>query len=87
MLRPASVSPSQMPFTGPPGGKVKLKIPSGAKQGKKLRLKGKGIPAKTPGDLYVVVNIVWPPANTEKARKIYEEMKDLDFDPRKNFGG
>lgn len=70
-----------------PGGKVKLKIPPGSKQGKKLRLKAKGIPAKTPGDLYVVINIVWPPADNEKARKIYEEMKDLNFDPRKNFGG
>jgi curved DNA-binding protein len=50
-----------------PGGNIKMKIPAGSQQGKKLRLKGKGIPSKTPGDLYVV--------------------KDLDFNPRANFGG
>ena len=68
-----------------PGGNIKLKIPAGSKQGKKLRLKGKGIPAKTAGDLYVILNITLPPANSEKARKIYEEMKDLNFNPRENF--
>jgi curved DNA-binding protein len=70
-----------------PGGNIRLKLPAGSQQGKKLRLKGKGIPAKTPGDLYIIVNIVLPPANTEKARKIYEEMKELNFNPRSHFGG
>jgi len=63
-----------------------LKIPAGSSQGKKLRLKGKGIPAKKPGDMYVVINIVLPPASDNKARKVYEEMKELDFNPRANFG-
>ncbi len=69
-----------------PAGNIKLKIPEGSAQGKKLRLKGKGIPAKQAGDLYVVVNIVLPPASDEKARKVYEEMKNLNFNPRANFG-
>jgi len=69
-----------------PGGNFKLKIPAGSQQGKKLRLKGKGIPAKKPGDLYVTLNIILPPADSEKARKMYESMKDLDFNPRQNFG-
>jgi len=67
-------------------GNIKLKIPAGSSQGKKLRLKGKGIPAKKPGDMYVVINIVLPPASDNKARKVYEEMKELDFNPRANFG-
>lgn len=70
-----------------PGGNIRLKIPAGSSQGKKLRLKGKGIPSKTPGDLYVTLKIALPPATSDKARKIYEEMKDLDFNPRANFGG
>lgn len=70
-----------------PGGSIKLKIPAGSSQGKKLRIKGKGIPSRTPGDLYVILKIVLPPANTEKARKVYEEMKELNFNPRANFGG
>jgi hypothetical protein len=35
----------------------------------------------------VVLNIVLPPADTEKAKKVYEEMKDLNFNPRANYGG
>ena len=70
-----------------PAGNIKLKIPAGSAQGKKLRLKGKGIPAKIPGDLFIIINIVLPPADNSKAKKVYEEMKDLNFNPRENFGG
>ena len=70
-----------------PGGDIKIKIPAGSVQGKKLRLRGKGIPAKKPGDLYIVINLVLPPANTDKAKQLYEQMKDLNFNPRANFGG
>lgn len=69
-----------------PGGNLNLKVPAGSKQGKRLRLKGKGIPSKVPGDLYVILNIALPPADSEKAKKVYEEMKDLNFNPRENFG-
>jgi len=69
-----------------PVGNIKLKIPAGSAQGKKLRLKGKGIPSKNPGDLFVIINIILPPANDDKSRKVYEEMKDLNFNPRANFG-
>ena len=68
-----------------PEGGINLKIPKGSENGKKLRLKGKGIPSKTPGDLYVVLKIVLPPADNEKTQKIYEEMKTLNFNPRTNF--
>ncbi len=69
-----------------PAGNIKLKIPAGSAQGKKLRLKGKGIPAKIPGDLFVIINIVLPPATNSEAKKVYEEMKNLNFNPRENFG-
>lgn len=69
-----------------PTGNLSVKIPAGSVQGKKLRLKERGIPSKTPGDLYFVVNIVLPPANDEKSRKVYESMKELNFNPRANFG-
>ncbi len=66
-----------------PAGTVDLKIPANSKAGKKLRLKGRGIPAKTPGDLYVVIQISLPPADDEKARAMYERMRDeLSFNPR-----
>ena len=65
------------------GGKVELKIPAGTQSGTKLRLKGRGLPGKTPGDQYVVIQISTPPAETESQRDFYERMqKELPFDPR-----
>ena len=66
-----------------PSGAIDLKIPPNSQAGKKLRLKGRGIPAKTPGDLYVVLQIALPPADNDKARAIYKRMKEeLEFDAR-----
>ncbi len=66
-----------------PGGVVDLKVPPNSQAGKKLRLKGRGIPARQPGDFYVVLHIVLPPANSEKARRIYKQMNDeFAFNPR-----
>ncbi|MBZ0218142.1 MAG: hypothetical protein K8F25_16415, partial [Fimbriimonadaceae bacterium] len=68
------------------GGIVDLTIPAGSRQGRKLRLKGRGLPAKPPGDLYVVFQIALPPADNEKARELYKTMaRDLDFDPRSDL--
>ena len=69
-----------------PAGSLTLNIPKGSTSGQKLRLKGAGIPSKQPGDLYAELQIVLPPADDEKTRKLYEEMKKLNFNPRENFG-
>ena len=71
------------------GGKVDLKIPAGAQSGQKLRLKGRGLPGKPPGDQYVVLKIVTPPASTEAARDFYKRMQKefSGFDPRKGAAG
>ena len=64
-----------------------LKIPAGSVQGQEMRLKGRGIPAAEPGDLYATLKIVLPPADTEIAKKLYEDMaRDLSFDPRSKLG-
>ena len=66
-----------------PSGAVDLKVPPNSQAGKKLRLKGRGIPASQPGDLYVVLQIAVPPADTDRRRRAYEKMKeDFAFDPR-----
>ena len=66
-----------------PEGNIDLKIPPNSRQGTKLRLKGRGLPAKTPGDFFVVLQIALPPANTEHAKVIYQKMQqELDFNPR-----
>jgi curved DNA-binding protein len=64
-------------------GPVDLRIPANAKAGQRMRLKGRGLPGTTPGDQYVVLKIVLPPADSPKARELYEEMqRELPFDPR-----
>ncbi|HWK73386.1 MAG TPA: DnaJ C-terminal domain-containing protein [Povalibacter sp.] len=68
-------------------GPVELRIPANARAGQKLRLKGRGLPGGTPGDQYVVLKIVLPPADTPQARELYEQMqKELPFDPRAELG-
>ncbi|HDN27283.1 MAG TPA: J domain-containing protein [Thioploca sp.] len=65
------------------GGKVEMKIQAGSQSGQKLRLKGRGFPGKPPGDHYIVLQIVTPKANTEKARAFYRKMaQELPFNPR-----
>ena len=66
-----------------PAGVVDLKIPAGSQAGKKLRLKGRGIPAREPGDLYVVLQIALPKAENEEQRRVYQAMKQqFAFNPR-----
>jgi len=73
--------------TPTPAGAVMLKIPPNSFQGRELRIKGRGLPAGEPGDLYAVLKIVLPPADTDRAKKAYEDMaRDLAFDPRAKFG-
>lgn len=70
-----------------PGGKIDLKIPANSANGKKLRLKGRGIPAREPGDLYAVLEIALPQANDEKSKQAYRDMeKALNFNPRAALG-
>ena len=66
-----------------PDGEVELTIPPGSAAGRKLRLKGKGIPGNPAGDLYVVLTIALPPAGDAKARAAYQAFAQaFDFDPR-----
>lgn len=69
-----------------PSGKVQVTVPPGSQAGRKLRLRGRGIPGQgsnEAGDLYLEISIVLPPANTDAARKIYEDMaRDMAFNPR-----
>ena len=70
-----------------PAGSVRVNVPSGSQAGRKLRLKERGIPGKPAGDLYLVLEIVLPPAATDKARQLYETMaREMDFNPRQGMG-
>ena len=66
------------------GGDVELKIPAGSRSGRKLRLKGRGMPGKTPGDQIVSLAIQIPPADSDKAKAAYQVFEKAfeGFDPR-----
>jgi curved DNA-binding protein len=66
------------------GSKVSLKVPKGSSSGRKLRLKGKGLPGKHPGDQLVVLQIVMPEEHSEKAEALYRELAEAEkaFNPR-----
>jgi curved DNA-binding protein len=65
------------------GGPVDLRIPPQSQSGSRLRLRGRGLAGDPPGDQYVVLKVVLPPADTPAARKLYEQMQtELAFDPR-----
>ena len=65
------------------GGEVEMRIPAGAQSGQKLRLRGRGLPGSPPGDQFVQLKVVLPPADSPKARELYEQMKrELSFDAR-----
>lgn len=69
------------------GGIVELKIPEGSLSGRKLRLKGRGLPGDLPGDCYVILTIALPPADTEAAKDVYRKMaQELNFNPRAKLG-
>ncbi len=73
--------------TPTPSGEVQLKIPAGSRGGGKLRLKGRGIPASPPGDLYAVIEIALPSAQEESARAAYLAFAAaLPFNPRAALG-
>ena len=66
-------------------GSIKLTIPAGAKSGNKMRLKGRGLPAKVAGDQYVVLKIVVPVPTTDEQRALYEQMQEMfAWDPRQS---
>jgi curved DNA-binding protein len=71
-----------------PDGLVDLRIPPGTGNGKKLRLRNRGIPGQPPGDLYVVATLTLPPAADDKSGDLYRRMRDeMPYNPRKHLEG
>jgi curved DNA-binding protein len=70
-----------------PAGAIDLKIPAGSSGGLKLRLKGRGIPGQSPGDLYVRIKVTLPPADSEEVKAAYRQLeKTAPFNPRAGMG-
>ena len=66
------------------GGAVELKIPPDTDAGRKLRLRGRGLPGKpSAGDQIVEIEIRTPKAETDVQKELYRRMaKEFAFDPR-----
>ncbi|MDX1801655.1 MAG: DnaJ C-terminal domain-containing protein [Marinobacter sp.] len=69
------------------GSRVSVKVPKGASSGQKLRLKGKGLPGKHPGDQIVVLQVVLPRHLSDKAESLFKQLADEEkaFNPRARF--
>jgi curved DNA-binding protein len=66
-------------------GSARVKVPPGSSSGRRLRLRGQGMPVRDgkPGDLYATVQIHVPKRLTAQERELFERLRDVsDFDPR-----
>ena len=71
-----------------PAGDVEMKIPANSSSGKRLRLKGRGLPSKEPGDFYVTLEIVLPTQLSEAEKALYASLQQAaaNFNPRASLG-
>ncbi len=67
-----------------PAGAVEVTVPAHSRAGRKLRLKGRGIPSTPPGDLYLELAIEQPSADSDSARAAYAALAKAfpTFNPR-----
>ena len=66
------------------GGEVELRVPPGSDTGRKLRLRGRGLPGAPPGDQIVEIEVRAPKAENDVQKALYRQMEEaFDFDPRR----
>ena len=69
-----------------PDGEAKVKVPAGTSSGRRLRLRGRGLPNPrgAPGDLYAEAKIMVPPKLSRRERRLFEELASASTsDPRR----
>lgn len=70
-------------------GKINLTIPAGCKNGRRLRVKGKGLPRKSgeAGDLFVIIEVHVPSRLSKEEKELFEQLQQKSsFNPRKSRG-
>lgn len=74
-----------VPVTLPDGSTLKVRVPAGAQSGQSVTVRGRGLPARTPGDLELQLRVLLPSAFDPRAKKLYEQMASAltEFDARK----
>jgi curved DNA-binding protein len=70
-----------------PSGETKVTVPGGSSTGRRLRLRGEGMPNPngSPGDLLAEIKIMVPAELTPRERELFAELADASrFDPRRD---
>lgn len=70
-------------------GRINVTVPKGCSSGRRLRVKGKGLPYKNggAGDLFVVIEIKVPPRLSSEEEQLFEKLKNTSsFNPRNLHG-
>lgn len=71
-----------------PDGGINLTIPPATRNGRKLRLRNRGIPGNPAGHMYVIAQLTLPPADNETAKELYRKMRDqMPYNPREHIEG
>jgi curved DNA-binding protein len=71
-----------------PRGEAKVKVPKGSSTGRRLRLRGEGMPNPrgTAGDLYAEIKVMVPPKPTARERELFKQLAaESTFDPRREL--
>jgi curved DNA-binding protein len=69
-----------------PAGEAKVKVPAGTSSGRRLRLRGRGLPNPRgkAGDLFAEARIMVPATPSKAERELFEQLAAVsDFDPRR----
>ncbi|MEU0971062.1 J domain-containing protein [Streptomyces sp. NPDC005917] len=77
---------ASVPVPTPSGTTAKVNVPAGSSSGRRLRLRGEGMPNPRGknGDLYAELRIMVPPRLTDRERELFEELAAVSsFDPRR----
>jgi curved DNA-binding protein len=70
-----------------PGGEAKVTVPAGTSSGRRLRLRGRGLPNPRgqPGDFYAEAKIMVPKTLSDDERRLFEQLAAVStFDPRRH---
>ncbi|MFH8467145.1 DnaJ C-terminal domain-containing protein [Streptomyces sp. NPDC017991] len=76
---------ASVPVPTPGGGTAKVTVPAGSSSGRRLRLRGEGMPNPrgAHGDLYAELRVMVPPSLGDRERELFEELAATSsFDPR-----
>ncbi|GAA2246701.1 DnaJ C-terminal domain-containing protein [Streptomyces indiaensis] len=75
-----------VPVPTPGGGTAKVAVPAGSSSGRRLRLRGEGMPNPrgADGNLYAELRVMVPPKLSDRERELFEELAATSsYDPRR----